>query len=128
VFFVIVGSLTLSVGGIGVANIMYIVIKERTHEIGIKRSIGATRRSILMQFLTESVLLIAFGAAVGIGLSFGIVRLMALAPIHEFVGTPVISVQVGLVTMTLLTLVAMLAGVFPARRAAALDPIECLRD
>lgn len=126
-FFGIVGSFTLSVGGIGVANIMYIVVKERTREIGIKRSVGATRGSILAQFLFESVLIVAAGAALGVVVSLGIVELMSLIPMQEFVGTPTISLQVALVTAVLLTFVAMLAGVFPARRAANLDPVECLR-
>jgi putative ABC transport system permease protein len=65
-FFAIVGSFTLSVGGIGVANIMYIVVRERTPEIGIKRSVGARRGNILWQFLTESVLLVAIGAVLGV--------------------------------------------------------------
>jgi len=127
VFFVIVGSFTLSVGGIGVANIMYIVVRERTREIGIKRSMGATRRSILWQFLTESVLIVAVGAAFGVILSIGIVKVMGLLSMEEFVGKPVISGQVALVTTALLAFVAMLAGFFPARRAATLDPVECLR-
>jgi len=130
-FFAIVGSFTLSVGAIGVANIMYIVVHERTTEIGIKRSVGATRRSILWQFLAESVLIVAVGAALGVLGSAGIVKLMSLLPMQdsmqEIVGTPVISLQVAAVTMALLAFVAMLAGLLPARRAAALDPVECLR-
>ena len=126
-FFVIVGSFTLSVGGIGVANIMYIVVLERTNEIGIKRSVGATRRSILWQFLAESVLIVAFGAALGVLVSAGIVKVVSLFPMNDIVGTPVISLQVAAVTMALLAFVAMLAGLLPARRAAALDPVECLR-
>jgi len=128
IFFTIVGSFTLSVGGIGVANIMYIVVKERTREIGIKRSLGATRRSILWQFLTESFLIVTVGATIGIALSFAIVKGMSYLAMEEFVGAPVISMQVALVTMALLAFVAMFAGFFPARRAAAMDPIECLRD
>lgn len=127
VFFAIVGSFTLSVGGIGVANIMYIVVKERTREIGIKRSVGATRQSILSQFLFESVLIVAIGAAIGVVLSLGIVKGMSYLPMEEFVGSPTISLQVAAVTAGLLTFVAMLAGLFPARRAASLDPVECLR-
>lgn len=128
IFFAIVGSFTLSVGGIGVANIMYIVVRERTNEIGIKRSLGATRRSILWQFLTESMLIVVAGAALGVVASLGVVKLMSLVPMREFVGTPTISLQVAAVTMSLLAVIAMLAGFFPARRAAALDPVECLRD
>ncbi len=126
-FFAIVGSFTLSVGGIGVANIMYIVVKERTNEIGIKRSVGATRGAILSQFLVESVLIVAIGAALGVLVSLGIVKGMSYLPMTEFVGSPTISLQVAFVTAALLTFVAMLAGVFPARRAANLDPVECLR-
>lgn len=127
VFFLIVGTFTLTVGGIGVANIMYIVVKERTKEIGIKRSIGATRADILFQFFIESTVIVLVGAAIGFGVSLGVVRLMAFVPIQEFVGTPIISSRVALVTMVLLTFVAVLAGYFPARRASTLDPVECLR-
>ena len=127
-FFAIVGSFTLSVGGIGVANIMYIVVKERTNEIGIKRSLGARRRSILSQFLAESVLIVALGAALGVVASYAIVKLLSFLPMDEYVGTPTISLQVAAVTGAMLCFVAVLAGLFPARRAASLDPIECLRD
>jgi len=127
VFFLIVGTFTLTVGGIGVANIMYIVVKERTKEIGIKRSLGATRRDILGQFFLESTAIVMIGAGLGFVTSLGIVRLMAFIPIREFVGVPIVSQQVALVTMGLLMCVALLAGFFPARRAAALDPVDCLR-
>lgn len=126
-FFLIVGSFTLTVGGIGVANIMYIVVKERTKEIGIRRSLGATRRSILRQFFLESTTIVMVGAAIGFLVSVGIVELMGYIPIREFVGAPIISPRVAWATMGLLMFVAVLAGFFPARRAAALDPVECLR-
>ena len=126
-FFLIVGSFTLTVGGIGVANIMYIVVKERTKEIGIKRSVGATSSDILRQFFMESTVIVAIGAATGFLVSIGIVKVMAYIPIREFVGVPVISGKVAAITMALLMFVAVLAGFFPAKRAAALDPVECLR-
>ncbi|MDX1389501.1 MAG: ABC transporter permease [Acidobacteriota bacterium] len=126
-FFLIVGSFTLTVGGIGVANIMYIVVKERTKEIGIKRSIGATKADILSQFFLESTAIVMIGAVFGFLLSIGIVKAMGFLPLREFVGAPIISAQVAAVTMGLLMFVAVLAGFFPARRAAALDPVECLR-
>jgi putative ABC transport system permease protein len=127
VFFAIVGSFTLTVGGIGVANIMYIVVKERTREIGLKRSVGATRRNILVQFFTESLMVVGVGAVLGFLGSWGIVRLLGLVPMQEFVGTPIISPVVIVVTLGLLAGIGVLAGFFPARRAAALDPVECLR-
>lgn len=127
VFFLIVGTFTLTVGGIGVANIMYIVVKERTKEIGIKRSLGAKKTDILRQFFFESTAIVMIGALIGFGISVGIVKLMGFLPIREFVGAPIISPQVAWVTTGLLMFVAMLSGFFPARRAAALDPVECLR-
>jgi putative ABC transport system permease protein len=127
VFFAIVGSFTLTVGGIGVANIMYIVVKERTREIGLKRSVGATRRNILVQFFTESLMVVGIGAVLGFLGSWGIVALLGLVPMQEFVGTPTISPVVILVTLLLLAGIGVMAGFFPARRAALLDPVECLR-
>jgi putative ABC transport system permease protein len=126
-FFAIVGSFTLTVGGIGVANIMYIVVRERTREIGLKRSVGATRRDILFQFFGESFLIVGLGAALGFALSWGIVTLMGFVPMQEFVGTPTISPTVLSVTILLLAAIGVLAGFFPARKAANLDPVECLR-
>jgi putative ABC transport system permease protein len=126
-FFAIVGSFTLTVGGIGVANIMYIVVRERTREIGLKRSVGATRRNILFQFFGESFLIVGLGAALGFALSWGIVALMGFVPMQEFVGTPTISPVVLSVTVLLLAAIGVLAGFFPARKAANLDPVECLR-
>jgi putative ABC transport system permease protein len=127
IFFTLVGSFTLTVGGVGVANIMYIVVKERTREIGIRRSVGATRRTILFQFFAETFAIVAVGAALGFLASLGIVALMGFVPMQDFVGTPTISPMVVGVTMTLLAIIALMAGWFPARRAASLDPVECLR-
>ncbi len=126
-FLAVVGSFTLTVGGIGVANIMYIVVRERTREIGIKRSIGARRRDIMLQFLFEAALIVAAGAALGFLISFGLVELIGLLPIEEFVGRAEISTTVLFATLTLLGVIAGLAGLFPARRAANLDVVECLR-
>jgi putative ABC transport system permease protein len=127
IFFALVGSFTLTVGGIGVANIMYIVVKERTREIGIKRSIGARRRDILLQFFAESFLIVAVGAALGFLFSTAIVWGMSFIPIKDFVGTPQISPLVAGTTMALLAGIGFMAGLFPARKAANLDPVECLR-
>lgn len=126
-FFTLVGSFTLTVGGIGVANIMYIVVKERTREIGIRRSVGATRNSILAQFFGETFVIVGIGAVMGFLISVGLVWVMGFLPLQDFVGSPQISPLVVGVTLGLLAFIAFLAGLFPARRAASLDPVECLR-
>ncbi|UCC48874.1 MAG: ABC transporter permease [Gemmatimonadota bacterium] len=127
IFLGIVGAFTLTVGGIGVANIMYIVVKERTREIGIRRSVGARKRDILLQFLGQAFVVVGSGAALGFLISLAIIRLGANLPMQEFVGRPTLSPVVATVTIVLLTGVALLAGYFPARKAANLDPVECLR-
>ena len=127
IFFAIVGTFTLVVGGIGVANIMYIVVRERTREVGVRRAVGATRADILRQFFAEALLIVAMGATLGLLLSLGLVVALGGLPIKEFVGVPTISPQVLVATLVLLALVAFAAGLMPARRAAALDPVEALR-
>jgi putative ABC transport system permease protein len=127
IFFAIVGTFTLIVGGIGVANIMYIVVRERTREVGVRRAVGATRADILRQFFAEALLIVAMGATLGLLLSLGLVLALGGLPIKEFVGVPTISPQVLAATLVLLALVAFAAGLMPARRAAALDPVEALR-
>ncbi|MFN0149996.1 MAG: ABC transporter permease [bacterium] len=127
IFLGIVGSFTLTVGGIGVANIMYVVVRERTREIGIRRSIGARRADIMREFIAETFLIVSAGALLGFLISFGIVQLLGLLPIVEYVGRATISPVVAAATITLLSSIAFLAGLFPARKAANLDPVECLR-
>jgi len=127
VFLAVVGSFTLVVGGIGVANIMYVVVRERTREIGIKRALGARRRDILAQVLFETALIVAVGAALGLAISYALVAVARMLPIEEFVGVPIISPAILASTLALIALIAFLAGLFPARRAAALEPVEALR-
>jgi putative ABC transport system permease protein len=127
IFMGMIGSFTLGVGGIGVANIMYIVVQERVKEIGIRRAVGARRGSIMIQFFMESFFIILLGSAIGFAISFGITVFMQFIPIKEFIGTPVLSWEVALVTACVLAVVGLAAGLFPARRAANLDVVECLR-
>jgi putative ABC transport system permease protein len=126
-FLGVVGSFTLVVGGIGVANIMYIVVRERTREIGVKRALGARRGEILRQIMLETLLVVAVGAVLGFAISAGLVKLAGMLPMEEYIGVPVVSRLVLGATLGLLLAIAMLAGLFPARRAAQLDPVECLR-
>jgi putative ABC transport system permease protein len=127
IFMGLIGSFTLAVGGIGVANIMYIVVQERIKEIGIKRAVGAKRSNILFQFFMETFFIIAIGSSIGFGIAYGIIQLMKLMPIQEFVGTPVLSIEVTAATIFVLSVIGFTAGLMPARRAANLDVVECLR-
>jgi len=127
VFMGLIGSFTLAVGGIGVANIMYIVVQERIKEIGIKRAVGAKRSNILFQFFMETFFIIAIGSSIGFAISYGIIQLMRLMPIKEFVGTPVLSLEVAAATIFVLSVIGFTAGLMPARRAANLNIVDCLR-
>jgi putative ABC transport system permease protein len=131
IFFGFIGSLTLVIAGVGVANIMYVVVRERTHELGIRRAIGAKRGHIITQFLGEAFLITGGGGAIGIGLSLAIIGLVSLVPLDsgvlQFMGHPIFSWPISLVTVTILVLIAVLAGIFPARQAAEVDPVEALR-
>ncbi len=127
IFLGLVGTFTLVVGGVGVANIMFVVVQERTREIGLRRSLGARRREILGQVLMEALLVVSLGAALGFVIAFGLAKAGGMLPIDEFVGVPTISPGVALFTAGLLAVVGLVAGLLPARRAARLDPAEALR-
>ena len=119
-----ISSLGLLVGGIGVMNIMLVSVTERTKEIGIRKAIGARRRDIVNQFLFEAMTLTFFGGILGVLLSIGISRIIVLlipslpATIPSWAVFTGLGVSVG---------VGLIFGVWPARKASRLDPIECLR-
>jgi putative ABC transport system permease protein len=127
IFMGIIGSFTLAVGGIGVANIMNIVVQERTMEIGVRRAVGARRRTILFQFFTETMVIVLLGASIGFAIALGITSAMQYLPIKEFVGTPEVSATVALATVGVLSVIGLAAGLMPARRAAQLNVVDCLR-
>lgn len=126
-FLGIVGALTLVVGGIGVSNIMNVVVEERTKEIGIKMALGAKRRYVLGQFLFETLLITAVGGAIGLGIAWSICAVFPSFGLTDYVGDPTISPQVALITTAILGSIGLLAGFFPARTAANLKPVEALR-
>jgi putative ABC transport system permease protein len=116
-------GISLIVGGMVIMNIMLVSVAERTHEIGIRKSLGARKKDILRQFLIEAATLSTLGAIIGIGLGIAAAKIIAAnTPL------PAAIAPWSLVAATLLgTVVGMLSGVIPARRASRLDPIEALR-
>lgn len=131
-FLGIVGALTLLIGGVGVANIMYAVVKERTREIGVKMALGAKQRWIIAPFVLEALVYTFIGGALGIIIATLLVSLTAFIPIENnqvmsFLGRPTLSPQIGIATSLILGLIGLAAGYFPARRAASIDPASTLR-
>jgi putative ABC transport system permease protein len=116
-------SVFMVVGGVVIMNIMLAVVTERTHEIGIRKSVGARRSDVLNQFLVESSVLAASGGLIGVILAWFLALLVRLTTPVPMV-LPTSSVIVG---VALSAAVGLFFGVYPARRAAALDPIEALR-
>ena len=118
----IVTGISLFVGGIGVMNIMFVSVTERTREIGVRKAIGAKKRSILMQFLFEACIICLLGGLIGVGLSFGVAEL-----INAFVLPASISPTIILVALSISVLTGVVSGLIPAYRASRLNPIEALR-
>lgn len=130
IFMGLMGAVTLIVGGIGLANIMYVVVQERTLEIGIRRSVGAKRKNIFGQLIFEAFVVIGLGALVGFLLAIGLIELIAAIPspeLREAVGIPEFNPMVAMITIVILGSIGFVAGLFPARRAARLNVIDCLR-
>lgn len=127
IFLGIVGLMTLIVGGIGVSNIMNVVVEERTREIGIKMALGATPRYILFQFLTEAVIITALGGAIGLLISGGICSLFAKAGLQDYIGVPAVTLKIAVLTSSLLGMVGVLSGYFPAKDAASKEPAVAMK-
>ena len=126
-FLGIIGVLTLIVGGIGVSNIMNVVVEERTREIGIKMALGAKQGWILRQFLIETMLVTVLGGALGFAISIGICAIFPKLGFTEYVGDPVVSPGVAALTAIALGIVGLVAGYFPARDASRLDPVVAMK-
>jgi putative ABC transport system permease protein len=127
IFFGAVALMTLSLGGIGVMNIMLVAVTERTREIGVRKSLGATAADIRNQFFAESAALMSISGLIGLTIGLGFCLAIRNLPMPDFIPHPVISplaIAASLVTLGAITLGA---GMYPAQRAAELSPIECLR-
>jgi len=130
-FLGIIGGLTLFVGGMGVANIMYAVVKERTREIGVKMALGAKVRQVMSPFVLEALTMTILGGTLGTVVGIVLMQIIAALPLKgdafEFLGRPTFSPAIAAATSLILGTVGMLAGYFPARRAASVNPAESLR-
>ena len=127
-FTLAIAGIALFVGGLGISNIMLVTVTERTHEIGIRKAVGARRSAILKQFLIESIVLSSFGGLAGVLLGIGLVlagaRLLPL--ISSNYGAPAISPLAVVSAFSISLLLGMLSGSYPALRAARMRPVEAL--
>ncbi|MCD6205612.1 MAG: ABC transporter permease [Candidatus Marinimicrobia bacterium] len=136
IFLGVIGAMTLIIASVGVANIMYVTVKKRTREIGIKRAIGAKKATIKIQFIIEALLINLSGGFIGASIAYGIIKAVQSIPQEgadfgknmamQILANPEFSWTVAISTGTILGIVGLLSGYFPAKRAAAVDPITAL--
>jgi len=125
-----IAFISLLVGGIGIMNIMLVSVTERTREIGLRKAIGAKRRDILVQFLIESLVLGITGGIIGIGIGMLMAGCYTLIASYSNLGVmsrTIVSLQAILISFTFSAMIGVFFGIYPARKAASLDPIEALR-
>ncbi|MXW66299.1 MAG: ABC transporter permease [Gemmatimonadales bacterium] len=131
IFLGLVGAFTLIVAGVGVANIMYVVVRERTREIGVKLAVGARKRHIVSQFLFEAILIAVGGGLAGLAIAALLVTGVDALPIDDpalqYIVNPKLSAPIAAVCAGILMAIGLVAGILPARKAARLDPVESLR-
>ncbi|MGE3956879.1 MAG: ABC transporter permease [Vicinamibacterales bacterium] len=126
-FFSIVGIVTLALGGIGVMNIMLIAVKERTREIGVRKALGATTRSIQQQFFMEGFFLTILSGGAGLGMALGLCKLINLAPMPNRFAGMILPWEAAVGSLVVLVLIGIATSTYPARRAAELPPVDALR-
>ena len=122
-----VGMVTLALGAIGVINIMLVSVSERTHEIGVRKAVGATNGSILLQFFLEGVLLTLVSGLVGMGLATALMAALGTVQGPEGFDPPKLVPMTAALAIGSLTLAGVAAGLYPARKAAILQPVDALR-
>jgi putative ABC transport system permease protein len=126
-FLGVVGLVTLGLGAIGIINIMLVSVTERTREIGLRKALGATHRNIMTQFFVEGAFLTAFSGAIGLAISGAFVAMLAQLPSPEGFDTPRIVPASAVIAILSLSIAGIVAGLYPARKAALLPPVEALR-
>jgi len=126
-FLGVVGLVTLGLGAIGIINIMLVSVTERTREIGLRKALGATHRNIMTQFFVEGAFLTVFSGCIGLAISGAFVGLLAQLPSPEGFDTPRIVPASAVVAIVSLSVAGIVAGLYPARKAALLPPVEALR-
>ncbi len=126
-FLGVVGLVTLGLGAIGIINIMLVSVTERTKEIGLRKALGATHRNIMTQFFVEGAFLTAFSGGIGLAISIAFVTALAQLPAPEGFDTPRIVPASAFAAIFSLAVAGIVAGVYPARKAAMLPPVEALR-
>jgi putative ABC transport system permease protein len=127
IFMGCVGVATLFLGGLSVMNVMLVSVRERTREIGVRMALGATRKSILRQFFLETIFVVVISGSVGLIISYGFCALVNLAPMPPFFSGMLTSWKIAAGSIALLGLISILSALYPANRAASVDPIEALR-
>ncbi len=136
VLLVFIGTLTLGIGGVGVANIMLVSVDERIREIGLRRALGARKRHIRWQFLAEALVLTLLGGAAGMALSYAITAVMPILPVlgplyQDESGKGDMQLRISALTVLgsslILVFVGVASGLVPALKASSLDPVEALR-
>jgi putative ABC transport system permease protein len=121
-----IASISLLVGGIGIMNIMLVSVTERIREIGIRMSIGAREKDILIQFLAEALVLSLLGGLLGIAMGVGVSKILKFIPLFATIKT-VVSIQWVILAFAISGSIGVFFGFYPARKASKLDPIEALR-
>ncbi|MBV9482529.1 MAG: ABC transporter permease [Acidobacteria bacterium] len=122
-----VGMVTLLLGGLGVMNVMLVSVRERTREIGVRKALGAPARNILQQFFIEALVMALVSGGLGLMVAFGLCQLVDLLPMPDFFAGLLPTWTTGLLASALLGSIAIVSALYPARRAASVDPIEALR-
>jgi putative ABC transport system permease protein len=122
-----VGLVTLGLGAIGIINIMLVSVADRTREIGLRKALGATSRSILFQFFVEGAFLTLLSGLFGMACAAGVMALLGLLPQPQGFDTPRLVPATAALAIGSLAFAGIIAGLYPARKAASLEPVEALR-